>query len=254
MRFHGVSSKLYPDLARINFVHWCHFLLVMAALVVKVWPGNFKVSGLILLIIMPFFYRGFFKALHYLYYSFWGFAVITLIYLFYSLITAVLFASVPDVLLYFYLGAIGFLLLEMYVLAGPVYYPKVVWWEYDFRYRHELKINVYVPCLDKICEGRLTDLRRNAGCIVLFEKIDLGEELTVRILSTEQQQEMLLSSEVMSSKEYTIGRGYTYGVKFLLHNRPAKKAFKNLCRLFKQERRSKQQIKVETFNHRGDQE
>ncbi|MBP5296398.1 MAG: hypothetical protein J6Y94_03605 [Bacteriovoracaceae bacterium] len=57
---------------------------------------------------------------------------------------------------------------------------------------------------------------------------------------------MLLSSEVMSIKEYTFGRGHTYGVKFILQNKLDKKAFKNLCRLFKEERRSKNQLKVET--------
>ncbi len=245
MRFHGVSSKLYPDLSRINFVHWCHFLCLMAALVIKLFPGNFRTINILLLIIVPLFYRGFFKALHYLYYSFWAFAIIDLIYIFYSLATAFIFAA-PDAVLYIYLIAIGLILLEMFVLSSPIYYPKVVWWEYDFRYRHELKINVQVPCLNTICEGRLTDLRRNAGCIVLFEKIDLGENLTVRILSTEQQQEMLLSSEVMSIKEYTFGRGHTYGVKFLLQNKLDKKAFKNLCRLFKEERRSKNKLKVAT--------
>lgn len=245
MRFHGVSSKLYPDLSRINFVHWCHFLCLMTAIVIKLYSSNFKAINFLLLLIVPIFYRGFFKTLHYLYYSFWSFAVIDLIYVFYSLITAIIFGG-PDALLYIYMLALGLLLLEMYVLSAPIYYPKVVWWEYDFRYRHELKINVQIPCLNTVCEGRLTDLRRNAGCIVLFEKIDLGENLTVRILSTEQQQEMLLSSEVMSIKEYTFGRGHTYGVKFILQNKLDKKAFKNLCRLFKEERRSKNQLKVET--------
>ena len=245
MRFHGVSSKLYPDLSRINFVHWCHFLCLMAALIIKLLPGNFRAINLLFLILIPLFYRGFFKALHYLYYSFWVFAAIDLIYIFYSFFTAMIFGY-PDAVLYIYLSAFGLIILEMYVLYAPIYYPKVVWWEYDFRYRHELKIKVQIPGLNTVCEGRLTDLRRNAGCIVLFEKINLGENLTVRILSTEQQQEMLLSTEVMSVKEYTFGRGHTYGVKFLLQNKLDKKAFKNLCRLFKEERRSKNQLKVET--------
>ena len=56
----------------------------------------------------------------------------------------------------------------------------VKWWIYDFRYRNDVKIIVYhfsdIKKETKI-NGRLTDVRRGAGCITLFENFPVGESL-----------------------------------------------------------------------------
>ncbi len=71
--------------------------------------------------------------------------------------------------------------IEMYKLYGPIYYPLVNWWEYDFRFRSDVKVLVSLPD-QAMVEGRLTDLRRKAGCVVLFDEMHVGDTLALRPL------------------------------------------------------------------------
>ena len=98
------------------------------------------------------------------------------------------------------------------IVISPLFYPRITWWEYDFRFRGELKIDAQVN--DKDIPGRLTDLRRKAGCIVLFEKLQPGEEFTINYRKDDDEVNTY-PVKVMSRRGSTLGRGYTYGVKFL---------------------------------------
>ena len=116
------------------------------------------------------------------------------------------------VLLFCYLFAITFLCLEMYFLFSPIYYPLVRWWEYDFRFRDDFKIKVFVD--EQEMEGRLTDLRWGAGCVVLFRKYEQGVSITVKLDDFPEMD--TIKAEIISRRQYSLGRPYTYGVQFAL--------------------------------------
>lgn len=125
------------------------------------------------------------------------------------------------------------------MLSSPIYFPLIRWWEYDFRYRNDIKANVQYN--ESSFEGRLTDLRRGAGCVVLFENLNVGEYFEITVISNKK--ELALKAEIMSKREYSIARGYTYGVKFHFARDGEKNNFAKLCHLWNQERTSKLKMK-----------
>jgi ribosomal protein S1 len=72
----------------------------------------------------------------------------------------------------------------MYFLSSPIYYPRVSWWEYDFRYRDDLKIEV--KSFEDVIDARLTDLRRQAGCVAIFEELKIGQEIKVQVIKFDE--------------------------------------------------------------------
>jgi hypothetical protein len=237
MKLNTYSQKLRPDLTRIKIIHWLHFLCLITAVVVGIY---FKTEGWWSALWVIFFfayYRLYYRTVENLYYSFWTFSFTLLALLVYFLLSSIFYLNL-DALVYLYLAALVFLLAEMYILSSPIYFPRVSWWEYDFRYRHDLKISVLFQA--RIIEGRLTDLRRGAGCVVLFEDLQIGEMLKIKDSDSSETE---MTAEIMSKKEYTIGRGFTYGVKFHWNSPEEKKIFNRLCRLYKLEKSSKRKLK-----------
>ena len=121
---------------------------------------------------------------------------------------------------------IGLLFVSIcYAMNTPLYYPRVHWWEYDFRYKGDLK--VFVPIEGTNVEGRLFDLRKEAGCITLFQKIKIGEKKLINLNFSDTDYSFRI--EVVTAKNNSIGRGYIHGVKFLLTNEQEKNKFKLLA-------------------------
>ena len=127
----------------------------------------------------------------------------------------------------------------MYILSSPIYYPRVSWWEYDFRYRDDLKIEVKEG--DHQYVARLTDLRRYAGCVAVFEELKLGDEIT--IIAKVDDASVSLRGQVMSKRRDLIGRPLIYGVQFKFDSRSNKKRYIQLVRLWKKEKNSKRKLK-----------
>jgi hypothetical protein len=156
------------------------------------------------------FYKLFFKTLTDLYYSFWTFAAGLSFYLF-SKLYFVMSAQSDLQLFYLYLIALIILCVQMYILLSPIYYPRVSWWEYDFRYRDDLKIKLMQNDMES--EARLTDLRRGAGCLSSFVEIKVGD--VIKIHATNEVRDFTFLVEIMSKRQYSLGRPISHGVKFI---------------------------------------
>ena len=96
-------------------------------------------------------------------------------------------------------------------MSSPIYYPFFNWWEYDFRYRSDLEANFIFN--DNSFEGRITDIRRNAACLTAFEKLPIGAKVVIRIAENENNA-LTIEGKVVSTRETSLGRGFTYGVSF----------------------------------------
>lgn len=159
----------------------------------------------ILVVTLNFYYQ----ALLNLYYSFWNLSAILLIFELVSGFRNILVLGNPFVG-FFYLMSIGLLLISCYIISSPLYYPLVNWWEYDFRFRADIR--VWVESEGERYRGRLSDLRRGAGCLEVFENIPQGSVVWINLEVLGQN--FTLQGQIRSKREPIIGRTFIYGIKF----------------------------------------
>jgi hypothetical protein len=178
------------------------------------------VFHLVFLSIFFFLYNKTFIKLNY---SFWTFSFLYLIYYFVRLLGLFEATSLYGIIL-----VVKMLLFVAicYSINSPLYYPRVRWWEYDFRYKGDLKIEVYKG--GEVREGRLYDLRRDAGCLTLFEKIETGEKILVKLILDGQIYEFHV--QVVTAKSNSIGRGYVHGVRFSLKDHEERRKYNRLTK------------------------
>ena len=223
---------------QIELFYWGYFSFALVALIGEFFEGLSGWGGIFWLVVMLAFFRFFFHVRKNLQYSFWTLAGILLFYLVWSFSTVV-GGGHSFFLLLCYLLSMTFLCLDMYFLFSPIYYPLVRWWEYDFRFRDDLKIKVFVN--ERELDGRLTDLRRGAGCVALFERYNRGMLLTIKLEDFSATD--LLKAEIISRRQYSLGRPYTYGVRVLLDSPEAKQNYSNLVKYWKSRKRLLKKLK-----------
>lgn len=155
-----------------------------------------------------------------LYYTYWTFLFVFVLSLAPDVISS--FKIHPN---YFicYVVLIGLLIPFNYLIAAPIYYPRINWWEYDFRFRSDLKCKI----LDgsKVIEGRLSDFRRNQCCLYSFERFDIGALVSLNInLKTEFNVRDL---ELKTRRNNIPGRPFIYGIIFKKEKRSEFKTLKD---------------------------
>ena len=181
--------------------------------------------------------RSFRQVLFNFQYTFWTFSLCFLLYIFSAFVGA-------DNAFVFncYLIAFVLLLILCWTLGSPLFYPRITWWEYDFRFQGELKITAHLPDSGSV-PGRLTDLRRMAGCIVLFEELPSGTEFTIDYEHPGGVKTYLI--KVMSRRSAIPGRGYIYGVQFLFAEDSDRERFEALSELWKFRKKARRLAKFQ---------
>lgn len=109
-----------------------------------------------------------------------------------------------------YLMSIVLLALSAWQISSPLYYPMVQWWEYDFRFRPDIR--VWVEIANDGYRARMTDLRRGAGCVVMFQSVPVGS--WINVTTDVMTQRFGMKAQVVSRKEPILGRAFIYGVRF----------------------------------------
>lgn len=166
---------------------------------------TFLFQIIILLVTFNFYYI----ALKNLFYSFWNISFILMLFYIFGMIRNLLFGTPIIGVLYF--GSIILMIIACYIISSPLYYPRFHWWEYDFRYRTDLKCQVDAEGLHSI--GRISDMRRGAACVELFKSMTVGQRIQISLEILNQS--YTLFAEVRSKREPIIGRSTIYGVKFI---------------------------------------
>ncbi len=208
-------------------LQWLHLALCFFALLAELLNDYTNVIYFLLkFFALLLLYRFLFVALKELLYTFWTLLFFVFAHFFYY---AIYYASVSQS--FFILYSIGcfLIMIEAYIMSSPLFYPRIQWWEYDFRIRSDIKIKVKLT--DKEVDGRLTDLRREAGCIVLFEELNIGDKISFSTLFLDE--EIFFLTEVVSKREPCPGRGMNYGVKFFLENEEEKKLYNRFSRFWR---------------------
>lgn len=177
-----------------------------AILTQSVLNFSFIFQFILLMVAFNFYYN----ALAHLYYSFWNISFILLIYYVVSLSRNLIVLGNPMIALLFFFSII-FLAIACYIISSPLYYPRFHWWEYDFRFRADIRC--WVETDGKQFRGRLSDLRRGAACLELFAQMPVGQPIVINLEILSQN--FTLFAEVRSKREPIIGRSTIYGVKFV---------------------------------------
>lgn len=230
--------KLKEDFNRLEVLHWGHFSFVLLALTLELIYGMSFLWWLFSSTLLIVFYRAFFVTKKELFYSFWSFSGILTVFLLIKMFSSEI--EMGEIRLLYFVGLI-LLFVEAYILSSPIYYPRVSWWEYDFRYRTDLKITIENS--EEKTEARVTDLRRGAGCVASFEEFKIGDEIK---LSSESYFENDLVVEIVSKRIYSLGRPYNYGVRFLLEKEGAKNSYASLINIWENETLQRRQKKFTT--------
>ena len=229
------------ELDRIKILHLGHFSFVVFALLLQMvddFSGFWEIVKLVVIISL---YRLYFLTFKNFYYSFWMFSLLLVIYLIFGITQSLWANQIASTYCYLLAGVL--LGMEVFILNSPIYYPKVNWWEYDFRFRHDLKVEVISK--SKKTTGRLIDLKGNAGCIVLFDDIETGSLFLLKKSGTSGKKDTL-NIEIVSKREEMRGRGIHYGVLFHFNSHEEKVLFDKLKKDWKLEKHSKKRLK---FKH-----
>ena len=232
-----IEQTFKSETKTIKFLMRAFFFLVHLAIMTEI-VANPKFRLGVRLVFFLWLAKPYYKTIKHRYYTYWTFSALLFVYLLYKVYEQ-FYVLNNDHIGILYLLSIMILIIKMYMLSSPIYYPQISWWEYDFRYRDDLKITV--KSQDQEMNARLTDLRRQAGCVAMFEELKLGEELIINAALDEDN--VLLRGIVMSKRRDVIGRPLIYGVQFKFDSKSNKKRYESLERLWKKQKNSKRKMK-----------
>lgn len=231
MRINIFNIKIEEDRYRLKVLHFSHLTIIVLMILLRIFfEFKFFKGPVEFLIIIPF-YQLYFKTVKELFYTYWTFTILLIIYILIWFFRGYNNSHLP----YSELASIAMLLVlaESYLISSPIFFPRIRWWEYDFRLREDLKILIVQRGKDSEVfefEGRISDLRRNAGCIVSFLEFKTGEIIEFKTLGKYKQ--MTFKTEIMSKREYLLGRGLTYGVKFKGETKEEKRNYRDLLKVW----------------------
>ena len=232
-----IEQTFKSETKTIKFLMRAFFFLIHLAIMTEI-VANPKFRLGVRLVFFLWLAKPYYKTIKHRYYTYWTFSALLFVYLLYKVYEQ-FYVLNNDHIGILYLLSIMILIIKMYMLSSPIYYPQISWWEYDFRYRDDLKITV--KSQDQEMNARLTDLRRQAGCVAMFEELKLGEELIINAALDEDN--VLLRGIVMSKRRDVIGRPLIYGVQFKFDSKSNKKRYESLERLWKKQKNSKRKMK-----------
>lgn len=221
---------------KVKFLTLLQFVFILIAFVSEalVTQSVLNFSFLFQLILVLISYNFYYNALSNLFYSFWNISVLLFIYYFVSLTRNFLVVGHPMIGGLFLLSLI-FLVIACFIISSPLYYPQVHWWEYDFRFRADIRCTVEVD--GHQFRGRLSDLRRGAACLELFNHTYVGQPVLINLEILNQN--FTLFAEVRSKREPIIGRSIIYGIKFVNNDLEQKQRLKLLTNYWNESKKIK---------------
>lgn len=213
----------------ILFFHFGTFLLMFSH------DGSlFKLPFFVFFLFWTFVLRYLYKSLFERSFSYWFLISFITIFNFKNILYFT-FIDENFLILYFSFINIMFIVLNIYYMSSPLFFPRVQWWEYDFRFRGDLK--VFVKMNNDEFEGRLTDLRRGEGSLDSFKNINLGDKVIVHLNYDSKIHEM--NGVVKTKKSLIPGRPIRYGIKFKFESQEEKKNLNQFEKIWNKEKKVK---------------
>lgn len=180
-------------------------------------------------------------------YALWGFTAVIAIYLMLRVLHFTFVNYDPLILNIAFLAGL-FLMTNGYFMSSPLYFPRIQWWEYDFRYRGELSAVIRID--EDEYEGRVADLRRNCLSILSFEKFNLGQLLKIEIPFG--QNVYKVQGILKTSREDIPGRPIRYGLALVFGAETDRKEHMELKRIWKLNKKANIRRKFADFKEARD--
>ncbi len=211
MEVYFLSNKIKKSFDNIILINWIQFILICFILLIENFGVGLYSWGItiIKIIIVYGFFQLYLNTKKNLYYSFWTFSLVLLLWISFNLYQ-LSFVTYQYPLKFIYLLSLFLLIYDIYILNSPIYYPIISWWEYDFRYKHDLKVSVI--CNKKSIPGILVDIRRNCACLRSFDNLLLGEKISIKL--TEEFFSGFITGNIITRRQTSIGRPINYGIVF----------------------------------------
>lgn len=231
-----LKLNLQNSYDKVKFLTILQFVFVFIGFVSEalVTQSVLNFSFIFQFIVLLVSYNFYYTALTNLYYSYWNMSLIFGVYYLVSLSRNFILMGNPTIG-FLFLMSVGFLLMGCYIISSPLYYPRFHWWEYDFRFRADIRCWVEVD--GKQFRGRLSDMRRGAACLELFNSMPVGHPILISVEILNQN--FILYGEVRSKREPIIGRSIVYGVKFVNQDIEQKQRLKFLTNYWNETKKIK---------------
>lgn len=233
----NIEQNFRSETKTIKFLMRAFFFLIHLAIMTEiVATPKFRLG--VRLVFFLYIAKPYYKTIKHRYYTYWTLSFAMFLYLLFKIYEQ-FYVLHNDHIGIIYFLSILILIIKMYILSSPIYYPQVSWWEYDFRYRDDLKIKVKYHDIEY--RARLTDLRRHAGCVAMFEELKLGQEIIITAAMGEDT--VVLRGLVMSKRRDLIGRPFIYGLQFKFDSRSNKKRYVSLENMWAKQKDNKKKMK-----------
>jgi hypothetical protein len=231
-----LKLNLQNSYDKVKFLTLIQFVLVFIAFVAEAMVTHTVVyfSFPFQMLLLIFTYNFYYKALSQLFYSYWNISFILGIYYLVSMTRNYLVIDSPMIGFLFFLSFI-LLVVACYIISSPLYYPRVNWWEYDFRFRADIRCTAEID--GQQFRGRLSDLRRGAACLELFTHSYVGQPIQINLEILNQN--FTLFAEIRSKREPILGRSIIYGIKFLNSDLEQKQRLKLLTNYWHESKKIK---------------
>jgi hypothetical protein len=211
------------------------FFVFILSLITAIEEKNvFELSYLAELLFLGLGFNFYFKAQRNRNYAYWTISLAVFVYL---LLDILRYTFIDYNILVLYIGFLSliFLFINFYVMSSPLFFPRVQWWEYDFRYRGDLRSIVKYD--EKSINSRLTDLRRNCACVEGFDFIPLESDIKVELEFDDKSYS--LGGKLKTIRSIVPGRPFRYGIKFDFENDESKKCYVELLNIWKKNKQVK---------------
>lgn len=235
-----MNFKLDDDFAKAIFVFYLQLIMHFALyfLIGVVEEKFFTTPFFAFLLFWIFIYKFIHRSLFQQNYSYWALNLLALVFFLKSVFTYTFVESHIVALYFSFLGLI-FLFMNAYIMSSPLFFPRVQWWEYDFRYRGDLKIKIDHNG-DRF-PARLTDLRRSEACVEAFEDMKIRETFNLEIELDEKL--FSIKGEIKTKKQIIPGRPFRYGIKIEFISPLQRKNFYELEKYWKNQKKVKMRRK-----------
>lgn len=237
--------NLQQSYDKVKFLTLLQFIFVIIAFIAEafVTQSVLNFSFIFQFIVLLVTYNFYYTALNNLFYSFWNISLILASYYVVSLSRNFLVIGHPFIGLLFLISLI-FLGVCCFIISSPLYFPRVHWWEYDFRFRADIRC--WVEIEGQQHRARLSDLRRGAACLEVFNHLNVGSPVLINVEILNQN--FTLYGEVRSKRETIVGRAIIYGVKFVNNDLEQSQRLRLLTNYWKESKKLKIRNKFAATN------
>ena len=182
----------------------------LGLIVVKLYLETFNFYAFSLRVaIGAVFFVLFFRATKRLLYSYWAFLLLLTLYGLSFFIDLGLGKMTLGPFLIISI-LLGLNVLQATMMIRPIYYPRPNWWEYDFRYKSDLKARV--TSREKHYPIRISDVRMGEVSIYSFHSLESGEKILVDKIDG-MDEDFTLGFDVVTVRSNIVGRPDIVGLK-----------------------------------------